>query len=430
MIKLFLRQFVKHWYALIPILFLWILGGILIFNSKDETLIVLSRWFSSLPAPGRQKPMKALPLVLKAMERTGKEKPGILCGLYETESCRRKKGRVKIRLDLMRKACAFIPVKHYDTEDVYKPHWLKKRREWTIGGPLGGVRTGGIRPDELVEPREYWEQHMPDVLASLKDLIDASEYAYEITARNRGEARGKTWIIPDLLARYARALCLDDIALMIWGDYASFQENRAYNKLKNEDPDFAGEFIFPRDRELRVLAKLVHDNRYRLALEEYSRGTAPDAGVRVACFQGPARLACFSPDEARMAYNKLLYILPEPYQAGYRLKLGLLYMMLGRQGKKNYLNKALDHLSEAARDNAYVIRARMNMARVYILQDKYRLAREEVRQLRLVQAQGKEYRDIVRLTLMGMGEYKNADCFSDMAGSSYGVKERCKNFRP
>jgi len=425
MFKLILRQLAKHWKGLIPVSILWIICGYYILENKHDFLTTLSHWFINLPEPGTQNQARAYEYVKKAMDRIEKGQTGFFCRNFDTDSCIQERKRTgNIRLDLMQKACRYITGK-YRGDDAYRTHWLEKLENWNLNIRTDTSRRS-IDSDNTIVPEHYWKTHRDTVMESLKSLIDAMNYAYEISPSARGEIKGKTWIIPELITEYSEALCMDIPGILAWGDYIEFQEVRAFRSIKKEKPDFEKDYIYPAEQEMLVLKKLKNNPEYILSLKKYSAGNPPSRGDLESCNRGPYRLACLSPPEATKVINKLLYISPEHELPGYRLNLGLIYLMRTNAGEKKYLEKSLDNLSEASRSHSTERDARIVMTKIYLKKRDFKQAYDQIKHLHLMTPRNNEYKKLVRLTLIGMGRFADADCFSVMAKLEFGKRVHCR----
>ncbi len=427
--KLVLRQIGKHWRGLSVILLIWIGAGYYIFNYQHQALTVLSGWFVSLPAPGTQDPAAAYKLVKAAEERLKQGHVGLWCRLVDSESCtaqRRQQG--EIRLNMMQRACDKHRGRFKGEEAIYRPHWLVRLRTWNLNAARD---PASVDPDDLPAPDEYWRKNQSLVLESLRDIVAALSYAYEIPPSVRDDKTKGTWLVAEMAAELSRALCLDTIGIMAWGDYIDFLELRAYNELRKELPRFEQQYIFPAEQELRALDKLRENPSYARALQEYAGASPPVGGIIAGCQRGPFKLVCVSPEETLKIYNKLLYILPArsrpglPARVDYRLRLGTLYLFRVNRGESEFTGKALDNLHAATRWFATEKPARMEIARLHLKRKEYSRAFEQMRQLRLMGMKGREYRRVMRLTLMGMGRFADADCFSELADLAYGKRAHC-----
>lgn len=429
MLKLILRQFYKHRRGLFFILLVWVAGGYAIFSYRHIILENLVRLFTSFPPPGEQKAGKAYSYVERSRQILTQGSQSGLCRLYESAECRESQVLHTVRLDLMARACKIYPIRYKGNASLFRPDWLARRRDWNLNPQSPAELPAATPSANLVEPDEYWAANRKIVLESLKQLLDALNYAFEIPPDVRGEKSGSTWILPEFVDAHARALCQEIIGLYTWRDYIEFQELRAVRALKMNIRDYDRLYIFPDEQELAVLHYLRKDPRYRLALKRYGAGSPPEAGNPQGCKSGPLRLACISPTEAFQIYNKLLHILPAAEHGGYRFKLGLLYMMKARTRPGRNWERAFDNLSAAARDSGLRRRAYMNMARIHIIKHNFRQARILLRRVRRLGPEDKELRDLIRITLMGLGRFEDADCFSDLHGGVYGIRERCRRFR-
>ena len=435
MFKLILRQVGKHWKGLLPLAIVWILAGYYFYYNKHTFLSRISGWFVELPGPGQQNPVRAFTYVQQARERLRDGNVGTYCTTFESESCAGEFRRLgQIRLDLMARACRNIPARYRGRVEAHRPHWLKKLREWNLLTQSEESVPGGVDPEDIVEPEEYWKNNRLLVLRSLKDLVDAMAFAYEINPTDLGEQTGKTILLPEEITKYSRALCADELGILAWGDYVEFLELQAYQKIKKRNPEFEKNFIYPVERELLVLEELKNNRTYIKALLNYTAGDTPSEGAeRTVCGGSDYRLSCISPAEAGVVYNKLLYILPDADQLIYRLKLSHLYLLRNSRGEKGFIEPALDNLEWAAQGAYGTEReARLGLTRVFLMQNDYERAYEQTRLLYLAGARSQNFRRLFRLTLMGLNRHRDADCFAEYSKLSYGLRAHCKklNFAP
>ena len=425
MFKLFLRQLKKHRAGLIPVAIVWILGGYVIFTNHHACLATLSRWTVTLPGPGEQRPAAAMQYVEAARELIADD---------------------EIRLDLMHKMCNRHELRQADERDLYRPHWLEKIRSWNLAEPGS--------PSRVVEPSEYWDEHRATVLDALRSAVNAQALAFEITPGDLGLPEGETILVPAEVARYARAVCRPQIAVLAWGDYVEFQEVRAFQKLQTGEPELAENYAYPAEQQILILSALQEDPNYLRALREYGAGEPPLPEVGGTCADGNFRLACGAPLEAVKVLNKQLYFAPARSRPLLHLRLGALHRVLEREtSDPQHLGRALDHYAGATESAPTEEEGRLNLARIFLmLADRsrtaspdagrehrlyYERAYEELKQISLIKkGQGltdDEFRELARHILIGLDRFRDADCFADLAHPTPGTdgltRPHCKDLR-
>ena len=424
MFQLILRQLRKHWIGLLAIIVLWATASFLILGQRNAYTARLSHYFAGLPKAGVQDPAAAYRLVQSAKSRLTDGSLGWFCRMFDTESCLQERKRAPIRLDLMEKACRAVPMIHHGEPEVFRAHWLEKRDRWNLTPEAAAPSS-----QALVEPSPYWSANRPAVLLSLKDLLDASSYAYEIKAEIAGRAKGPMILVPRLFAEHARALCWDIGASFLWGDYARFQEERAEGRLREALKNYDHLYIFPDERTLAIARALRGEANYELALRQYLGPGPPPKGDPLGCGRGVLRLACVAPEEARSAYQKLLLLLPLERMQSIRYNLGLLYFMMGRRGDATALDRAATQFEAASAATATAPDARKNLVRLLLHRGKHQQAYEMLRELHLSGHRDPEYRTLARAVLFQMGRFKDADCFADEAGGLFGPRPHCRDLK-
>lgn len=398
MLKLILRQVLKHWMGLLPVIVLWIAGGIYIFQNRHRTLAFLSGLVVSRPEPGTQNPEKARSYVERARSRIADS---------------------GVRLDLMKKACKYKPF-HTDI-DFVPAHWLEKLREWRLPSEEGVV---------VVEPDAYWADHRAVTLLALKDVIDAAQYGYE-WEEDAGEGKPKQiFILPRLASDLAEAVCRPDLELLFWGDYVAFQEARAFRDIRSSDPDFEELYTLPEEQELFVLERLKRNELYLEALARYAGGA-----FREDCQAGTIQLACAAPLEAIRVHNKRLYFAPKEETPPIYLTLGRIHLRYARDLKDpaRELKRARDRFAGALDQRDLELESRLGLARVYLLEKDLEKAYAEVKAMSLL-LRGRsltdaEFRGVARAVLTALGRHKDADCFADLSELRHGAREHCEAFR-
>ncbi|MCR9144396.1 MAG: hypothetical protein NXI24_19310 [bacterium] len=437
MLRLILRQILKHKWPLLILSVVWIGAGVFLFQNSHNMLAWLVRLTVELPEPGRQDPMSALGYVNEARERV---RP--------------------IRLDLMERTCgSFLPLRYTGSVEDFRPHWLEKLDAWQIQTESG---------PQTVEPDLYWRDNLGDVLTSLRDAVSAMQFAYEITGADQGDPTLETTVVPDLVARLGRAACRPELAMLAYGDYARFQEERAWLHITDgkPTPSRAGPApaladLGPTERERLILEKLSGVPEYIRALRMYLGGPPVDPADASACNGRigtalpngrPAgnqdlRLACVAPVEALSIYDRLLKVSPGADGPALHRDAALVRLMAARRAggdaAAEHRAAAIQHLTIASGSYTTEFDARVELTRLYLAratelealsQDdaaagSYALAHDEIRQLALLSRRRdfreQDFRELARRTLMGLGRFRDADCYSDMSSNRYGTRGHC-----
>ncbi|MCE9599529.1 MAG: hypothetical protein K8S54_16335 [Spirochaetia bacterium] len=379
-----------------PILILWIVGGIWIVKNRNTILTTLARAAISPPKPGEQDEDKAL---------------GIL---------HRHEDAVKeVRLDLMQKACSSIPLKYHGDPDLLKPHWLERYKNWNLQTNLE-IPPG---PEDVVEPSQYWRENRNAVIAVLKDSIDATVYAYEIFPGN--SSRKETIIVAHLVEKYARAACLDSIPMLVYGDYIEYLEANARNKILAVNKNFEFEYPAKIDQDLFILEFLKTNGNYADALRRFGGGAIPQS--RSACKGRDYRLACISFPEAQDALRKLAYISPSAELPALFLSLGRLHLL---KDETDHFRRSANYFSGATFDHATEKEGRAGLIHAFLGLDRKDLAFEQLQQLSLLfQDKGRtdiEFRELARVVLTKIGRMKDADCYADLSDLPVGGRTHCE----
>ncbi len=419
MLKLLLRQIKKHRAGLIPVLLAWVIGGTLLFKYNDSCLAALSRLVVRLPEPGTQRPVEALKYLEDAR--------GIIA-------------EKEIRLDLMARLCGKTPIKWTDDRELYRPHWLEKIRSWNLA-------TAPDASAVVIEPDEYWKENRPVVLEALSLVMNAQALAFEITAADRALPEGETILVPDELGRYARALCNDQIAVLAWGDYVEFQEIRAFRRMMTADPNLEETYRYPVEQEILILESLREDPLYLRALREYAAGDPPLPEGGGTCGDTNFRLPCAAPRETLKVWNKELYFAPAAARPALHLRLGRLHRVLAKEaGTDEHLLLALDQFTGATVSIPLEEEARLGLTRLFLMladrapvgaprREFFERAYDEIKMLSLItRGRGltdREFRELTRHTLIGLGRFQDADCFADLARNVNGglTRPHCQDFR-
>ena len=211
MFDLIFRQIQRHKRPLFLILLSWLLGAYLIYQNHHQVFAYLSYFFSSPSLPQKQKPAKAYKYIKRAQLRLKEQ---------------------KIDLSIMEKSCKQLPIRYRGDPEQFTPDWLESLKNWKLTAfkSLKDKKTDSQKVEEgIATMPDYWKEKHTFVLLSLRDAIDAMQFAYEInTAQVNPETKNKKIIVvPRLVERYAKALCKDHLALLAWGEYLTFQERRA-----------------------------------------------------------------------------------------------------------------------------------------------------------------------------------------------------------
>lgn len=378
---------------------MWVAGGWWIFRHRFELLSGLSRMFVSLPEPGESNPIKAAE--------------------YFEASQKRSAG---IRLDLMEKACSRFPLRYKGDLDFYRPHWLERYHQWN----LKTAEESEPDPSDVIEPDEYWKDHKSAVVDSLRSAVNASMFAFDIPA---GTREGWPAVhLPDEIARLARAVCLEPVALFTHGDYIEFREAKAWREITKEMPDFELKYTFEQDRKLFLLNRLKKDDLYRNSLRQYLGGSIP--GTAAACRGRDYRLACVAPEEALQVLQKIIYTAPSSELAGLYVQLGSLHLLLG--GKEHTL-LAADYYSGGVQDPGAQRDARAGLVRAFLALGDIDRALDQLSQASLLyKDRGRtdgEFRDLARSVLVKAGRFREADCFSDLSELPSGQRDHCGDFQ-
>lgn len=366
---------------------------------RFELLSGLSRAFVSVPEPGESNPAKAADYIETARKRSA-----------------------GIRLDLMAKACSRFPLRYEGELDYYKPHWLERYREWNL-------ETSAERepePSQVVEPDQYWKENKTAVIDALKSAVNASVFAYDIPA---GAREGWPAVhVPDEIVLYARAACLEPVALFARGDYIEHREARARRDLLKENPDFELKYTFEQDRLLFILDGLRNDERYRTSLREYLGGSIPSK--QSACRGRDYRLACIAPMEAQIVLQKIIYTAPSSDLPGLYVQLGSLHLLLGG---KEHVRLAADFYSGGTQDSATQRDARAGLVRAFLALGDIERALEQLSQTSLLykdwgRTDG-EFRYLARSVLIKAGRFREADCYADLSELPSGERDHCQGFQ-
>lgn len=412
----------------------WIAGGWWIFRHRFELLSGLSRAFVKVPEPGQSDPGRAADYVEKARKRSH-----------------------GIHLDLMARACTRFPLKYAGDLDFYRPHWLERYRDWNLAGPsenapasesaqaaehgpgqakaaLAGKEwwaeversRASLESTEVVEPDQYWKENKAAVVDSLKAAVNASVFAYDIPADTK-----PGWPavhVPDGIAAYARAVCLEPVALFARGDYIEHREAKARLELLREMPDFELKYTYDQDRLLFLLTRLKREEQYRNSLKEYLGGSIPAS--QSACRGRDFRLACVAPKEALGVLQKIIYTAPSADLPGLYVKLGSLHLLMGG---REHSTLAADFYTGGTQDSGTQRDARAGLVKSFMALGDVDRAMEQLSQAALLyKDRGRtdsEFRELARSVLVKAGRFREADCFADLAELPSGEREHCARFQ-
>ena len=415
MLRLILRQLAKHRGPILALVVVWSILGYFIVSYRHVWFSAIARSLVDLPEPGTQDPVRAYSYVDAALERNRDE---------------------GIELDLMIQACEdFLPYSYHGDVAAFRPHWLEKLEHWRLHEQPTDEEVG--LDYQAVEPDLYWQEHRESVLSGVRDLSNALDYAYEIEPGDLGETEGQNILVAALFERFARAVCQEEQGRLAWGDYVSFQEDRAWRTVRSRNPDIDPQTVQPATRRRLILEQLRGQDRYEDALRHYAAGSPPTQGDLSVCRDGVFRLVCVAPLETIEVYEKLLAVSVSEQVPRYHLDLGRTYLVQARYGepeqKQARIELARDHFLVAATSRQTEQDARLELIRLYLAERDYASAYEELRQLQLFSRQPgfqlDEYRRLARTTLMGMGRHADADCFAEMSDLSYGPRPHCENLQ-
>ena len=390
MLDLILRQIRRHQGPLFLVLLVWLIGAYFIYQNQHRVFAYLSHLFSSPALPEKQDSAKAYPYIKRAQKRIKEE---------------------KIDLRIMEKSCRKIPIRYRGEPEQFAPDWLDRLKNWKLETVEEAKEEGSYK--KVAGLPDYWKEKHAFVLLSLRDLINAMQFAYEVKAVEPKTKKRKLIIVSRLLEPYAKALCKDHLALLAWGEYLAFQERRAGGKE-------------PKGSRLYIEAL-----RNYLG-ETGSAGLGESSSPRL--YSGPLttsfcqrkrlNLSCLAPKESISTYQKLLRLEKASRIPGLHFKIAQSYLILAsRESTKGAVQRrrkqALVHLRFAAKSYDWEVEAHLGMARIHLKQKKYRQAlSENIRRLKnLSRRPGfphEEFSNLARQTLIGVGRPKDADCFSTL----------------
>lgn len=396
MFRLIIRQIVKNYKVILPLVVLWIIGGYYIFQNRFALLSTISRITANIPAAGTQNSHRA----------------------YHEYYLPAGKMVEGIRLDLMAKSCR-KPIRKPVIEGLYiKPHWLEQLKDWNLSD------SDPLRTDQavIVDGDIYWMQNQETVLEALEIAVKGISYAYEIEPDvSRQE---KTIFMPAFIQNLSQAVCDDITGLLAYGDYAEFLEIRAYRSIIKENPEYESMHPHPAERSVLVLEKLKNSENYRNALI-HALGARPVHQKTLRSCSG--NLNCLSPPDAVRIHDRLLYVSAERQLPQLYLGMGMLLA-----GSLNEYEQARPYLEEASGHLETEFDARIELAEMYLKTKNPDAAYSQMKQLyrsmTAVQEQSPVYRSMAKRVLEANGKFREADCFSDMAGR-YPSSELCLNFQ-
>ncbi|MBW7857170.1 MAG: hypothetical protein H3C43_02450 [Leptonema sp. (in: Bacteria)] len=372
----------------------WIGGGYYIFSNRFEILSFFYRLTLRPPAAGTQNQSKAYFTFIEPVINEIKEQ--------------------QIDLNRMRNSCPKVLVRSFrPDENFFTADWLQIH-----------LQKKDFSTDIDLSSDLYWKKNRPIIAEALYSLLESTIYAYEIPAEI---TESEPILVPQLIEQFSAALCNPYPAIRIWGNYAAFQEQRAYNELLSTEKDIEFRLPFPAERELLMLSKLKNRGEYIMALRSYLGGPPP-ADPNESCTD--FRLVCIAPNEALRATDKLIYASPKDRLGMLFLNHGRIYLRLSNQNI-TYINKALDRFEGATEDRSSEISARLEMGAVLAGQKRYNEAYRQLSILQVVMGpqvkRSREFRVLARQVLMGSGRFVEADCFSFDANRG-GARPACIDF--
>ena len=412
--------------AIFLLLLFWAAGGWLLHRHHHYLFALMSYYAIKPPLLFAQQEKKVLPYVRRAEKR-----------IHEH----------KIDLKLMTQACAYYPSMYRINWKERKPDFLEQIRNWKISYSdktdahiLKQLEAKGQKAF-LVKPASYWKENLPLVLLSLKDIANALEFGDEVSSEKihplgtsskedikKIPSSGKSSVVPlaRLFAKYAKAICRPELAMIVWGNYISFQER----KSQKREQSFSS-----RKKTLPLLKK---DSLYREAIYGYIEGKnlfpSKDDFQEVCHTRNKISLTCFSPQEGISAYHRLHSIETSWKHPQVHLYLAEAYLQAtfqesfphGSQKKKKYYREqAIKNLQQATRSYTHEADARMRLAFLRLEQKQYAEALKELHKISSFQKQAgfqrEKYYRLAHRTLVALGRWKDAECLSKLAkyGNNY-----------
>lgn len=407
MLKLIWRQFYKNKQRLIPVILLWILCGYFIFQYQHFWFASLSRWWLDLPVAGEQKPHKAFSYYLQAVQTIEDN---------------------RIDLKLMNQSCEdFLPLKYQQDIKDFRPHWLSKLKNWE-NRKL--TETGSL-DSRSVEPDTYWKQNQGHVLQSLKALLDAMNYAWEIEPEVHEIKNTKMILIPALFSKYARAVCQPGLSRLVWGDYARFQEQRAWLILEKKDGKLT-QFDFNSLHQRKIILEQLNQvPLYKQALQEYVAGAPPEEGKTGGCRSRIFNLSCAAPLDAIEVYQKLIIVSAPNDSAYYHLNLAkTAWYAASLSSKDPELLKLTDeHLNYSLKYRQTERESLFALARLELQNNNLNQSYEYLKRLSIQSRQKnfpiQEFNELARTILIQLDRFSEADCYAPMSQLKYGRRSHC-----
>ncbi len=368
-------------------------------------------WLRDTPEPGRENQKKAWSYIKDALR------------IIENPDD-------PLRPEMMAAACDAYALPVRNNEKLFRSHWLSDLHRWNLA-PSGETPY-------VTEPSGYWKSKIPDALEALHLTVTAMNYAYRIDAEVHGIPERGRILIPEIAEILSRAACADSIGHFAWGDYSLFLETEAFRQmsaareiLKKED---RSGHEYPVAEDLLTLYQLRQHPDYILALKKYNSGAIPDPFQSTVCRGARFSPACHAPDESIAIVNKLIYFSDFSERHRYWLDLGRLFLLQWvRTGTESHLQNAKDYLTGAADAPASEPEARLLLSRTFLKERDYLSALKQAARLENVfssrAAEDAEFRRTARLTLMGLGYFREADCYADLSMNVFGRRELCETFR-
>ncbi len=391
----------------------WLFGAYAIYLYKDHVFAKLSYFFSS-------------PTIVDLKQDTKKAYPYF-------KSARLRIQEQAIHLALMRKSCRHIPIRHRHLFGSKEELDLLERIEdWRISPELSIKEQEKGQLAASADFPSYWKNAYAFVLASMKDILDAMQYAYEIKITEKSQERGQEeyYILPRFFEDYAYALCQAHLATYVWGEYAAFQEKRAarqIQKRENAPPKEAQVMRYLRGKELYIEALRSYIGNKNLSFLS-ADGRLMNKGR--ACAQtGSRKLLCFSLPEAIQSYKKLLQVdTASSTRAQLYFHLAHAYYLLSKEreldtsraGKQEPAAlQSMRYLELAGRNYAFRPLALLHKAALLLEQGEYQKtlralqnSRKQLQQASFSSLASQSFTSLSRKTFNALGRHKEADCFA------------------
>ena len=358
---------------LIAISIVWLAGAYFLYQNHDYVISYWQYIFHSPDNLKKQNPVKAAKYLKRAQERIIKR---------------------KIDLKIMKKSCGKIKMKartNYFADTLSNFDWSKGKQVNTAQMPA------------------YWKKEQPFVLLSLQDSLYALAFAYE----------SKKELIPNYIALYSEAICRPYVAFSAWSEYISFKERIAYISSQKSKA---------RDKR-SMLSILSNDAKYIQALENYIGDIGKQGADNLEDFPShetcsnktSLNLSCVDPKESIIVLKKLIQIADKSRVSNWHLQIARSYLILSQEDKakpaKEYHKKALTHLRSVTRASRQKTPARLLATRIYIKENMYKSALQELKYLRFINEQKdnpyhEKFRTLARRVLTGVGRFEDANCFA------------------